>query len=98
MDPLTLLRELFGEAPIRRVVRPAFDSGHKIAATPPESLSFFSGVNEAMARQIVASAEESISGPPLSAYRGALAGSAEPEPAEPAVPVKPRVPPASRPS
>jgi hypothetical protein len=96
MDPLTLLRELFGEEPIRKIVSSGFDSVHKIAATTPESLSFFSGINEAMARQIVSSAEESIAGPPAAAYRGALAGSAEPEPAEPAVPVKPRVPPASR--
>jgi hypothetical protein len=97
MDPLTLLRELFGEEPIRKVVTSGFDSVHKIAAATPESLSFFSGINEAVARQIVASAEESLSGPPSAAYRGSLTGSAEaPSAREPALPVKPRVPPPSK--
>ena len=97
MDPLTLLRELFGEEPIRKVVTSGFDSVHKIATATPESLSFFSGISEATARQIVASAEESLSGPPSEAYRGSLTGSAEaPAAREPALPVKPRVPPSPR--
>jgi hypothetical protein len=99
MDPLTLLRELFGEEPIRKVVTSGFDSAHKIAATTPESLSFFSGLNEALARQIVASAEESLAGPPSAAYRGSLTGSVAGEGeggSEKTVPVKPRVPPAPK--
>jgi hypothetical protein len=99
MDPLTLLRELFGEEPIRKVVTSGFDSAHKIAATTPESLSFFSGLNEALARQIVASAEESLTGPPSAAYRGSLTGSVVregEEESEKALPVKPRVPPAPK--
>jgi hypothetical protein len=93
MDPLTLLRELFGEEPIRKVITSGFDSVHKIAAATPESLSFFSGINEVMARQIVASAEESLSGPSAAAYRDSLTGSAEEE--SPRA-VRPRVPPSTR--
>ena len=98
MDPLTLLRELFGEEPIRKVVTSGFDSVHKIAATTPESLSFFTGINEALARQIQASAVESLSAPSPADYRGSLAGSAEGQTdGDPALPAKPRVPPPSRP-
>ena len=98
MDPLTLLRELFGEEPIRKVIASGFDSVHKIAAVTPESLSFFSGINEALARQIQASAVESLSAPPPPDY-----GSSADEPEEgradgdPALPARPRVPPPSRP-
>jgi hypothetical protein len=77
MDPLTLLRELFGEEPIRKVVTSGFDSVHKIAATTPESLSFFTGINMALARQIQASAVESLSVVPPADYGSSLAGSAE---------------------
>ena len=77
MDPLTLLRELFGEEPIRKVVTSGFDSVHKIAATTPESLSFFTGINMALARQIQASAVESLSVAPPADYGTSLAGSAE---------------------
>jgi hypothetical protein len=98
MDPLTLLRELFGEESIRKVVTSGFDSVHKIAATTPESLSFFTGINEALARQIQASAVESLSAPSPADYRGSLAGSAEGQTdGDPALPAKPRVPPPSRP-
>jgi len=97
MDPLTLLRELFGEEPIRKVVTSGFDSVHKIAAATPESLSFFSGINEVVARQIVASAEESLAGPPLSAYRGSLTGTAEEHALQEAGPaVKQKTPPFPR--
>lgn len=94
MDPLTLLRELFGEEPIQKAVTSGFDSVHKIAAATPQSLSFFSGINEVLARQIVASAEESLAGPPPSAYRSSLTGSAEEHALqEPVLAVKPKTPP-----
>jgi len=96
MDPLTLLRELFGEEPIRKVVTSGFDSVHKIAATPPESLSFFSGINETLARQIQASAVESLSAPSPADYSSSLAGSAEGR--TDGDPARPRVPPPFRPA
>ncbi len=98
MDPLTLLRELFGEEPIRKVVTSGFDSVHKIAAATPESLSFFCGINEILARQIVTSAEESLNGPPAAAYRAPLASVVEEGAVEEPVPppVLPRVPHPSR--
>jgi len=99
MDPLTLLRELFGEEPIRKVVTSGFDSVHKIAATTPESLSFFSGINEALARQIQASAVESLATPSPADYSSSLAGSAEgEEEGDPALPARPRVPPPFKPA
>jgi hypothetical protein len=58
MDPLNLLKELYGEEPIRKVLSSGFDSLGKIAAATPESLSFFAGIQEALARQIIDSAEE----------------------------------------
>jgi len=98
MDPLTLLRELFGEEPIRKVVTSGFDSVHKIAATPPESLSFFSGINEALARQIQASAVESLSTSSPVDYSSSPAGSEEGRTdGERALPARPRVPQPSRP-
>lgn len=57
MDPLNLLKELYGEEPIRRILSSGFDSVSKIAAATPESLSFFSGIQESLARQIIQSAE-----------------------------------------
>ncbi len=61
MDPLNLLRELYGEDPIRRILNSGFDSPGKIAAATAESLSFFAGVQEALARQIIESAEAAMS-------------------------------------
>jgi len=77
MDPLTLLRELHGEEPIRRILASGFDSLAKIAAAAPESLSFFAGINEVLARQIIASAEEAVGAPATAGHRSALAGSAD---------------------
>jgi hypothetical protein len=57
MDPLNLLKELYGEEPIRKIMSSGFDSLSKIAAATPESLSFFAGIQEALARQIIESAE-----------------------------------------
>jgi hypothetical protein len=90
MDPLTLLKELFGDDAIRKVATSGFDSAEKIAAASPESLSFFAGIHEALARQIVATAEQSLA-PPRATYRGALAGTAEAGPGEEAPrPTRPR--------
>jgi len=58
MDPLNLLKELYGEESIRKLQNSGFDSVGKIATATPESLSFFAGVQEALARQIIESAEE----------------------------------------
>ena len=63
MDPLNLLRELYGEDPIRKILNSGFDSPGKIAAATAESLSFFAGVQEALARQIIESAEAAIKQP-----------------------------------
>ena len=60
MDPLTLLRELYGEDAVRKVLTSGFDSADKIAAATAESLSFFTGINEALAGQIIVSAEEAL--------------------------------------
>jgi hypothetical protein len=57
MDPLNLLKELYGEEPIRKIMSSGFDSLSKIAAATPESLSFFAGIQESLARQIIDSAE-----------------------------------------
>ena len=57
MDPLNLLKELYGEEPIRKIMSSGFDSLSKIAAATPESLSFFAGIQEGLARQIIESAE-----------------------------------------
>src|SRR5262245_1901781 len=57
MDPLNLLKELYGEEPIRKIMSSGFDSLSKIAAATPESLSFFAGIQEALARQIIEAAE-----------------------------------------
>ncbi len=57
MEPLNLLKELYGEEPIRKIMSSGFDSLSKIAAATPESLSFFAGIQEALARQIIESAE-----------------------------------------
>jgi len=93
MDPLTLLRELFGEEPIRKVVTSGFDSVHKIAAITPESLCFFTGISMALARQIQASAVESLSAPSPTDYRSSMGGSAEGEAEEEsAPPVREEVP------
>ena len=93
MDPLTLLRELFGEEPIRKVVTSGFDSVHKIAAITPESLCFFTGISMALARQIQASAVESLNAPSPTDYRSSMGGSAEGETEEhSAPPVRPGVP------
>jgi len=94
MDPLTLLRELYGEEPVRKIVTSGFDSVEKIASATPDSLSFFSGLNETLARQIVESAADLRTAPPAAGYRGTLAGSAATEGEEPisAPPVKLKVP------
>jgi hypothetical protein len=63
MDPLNLLKELYGEEPIRKIMSSGFDSLSKIAAATPESLSFFSGIQEALARQIIESADEGRGAP-----------------------------------
>ena len=63
MDPLNLLRELYGEDPIRKILNSGFDSPGKIAAATAESLSFFAGVQEALARQIIESAEAALAQP-----------------------------------
>jgi len=63
MDPLNLLKELYGEDPVRRILSSGFDSVEKIAAATPESLSFFAGIQEALARQIIGSAEEGVGKP-----------------------------------
>jgi hypothetical protein len=77
MDPLNLLKELFGEDAIRKILSSGFDSVAKIAAATPESLSFFAGIQESLARQIVQSAEELQSGAVENAgLREALAGTA----------------------
>jgi len=79
MDPLNLLRELYGEEPIRRILSSGFDSVSKIAAATPESLSFFSGIQESLARQIIQSAEGEEAGPASrSPSDAAAAGSALP--------------------
>jgi len=77
MDPLNLLKELFGEDAIRKILSSGFDSVAKIAAATPESLSFFAGIQESLARQIVQSAEQLQSGAVENAgLREALAGTA----------------------
>lgn len=95
MDPLTLLRELYGEEPIQKIVISGFDSADKIALAAPESLSFFAGVNEALARQIIATAVESL-GAAAPGHRGALAespsGEHAPAPVRPRVAVRPPAP------
>jgi hypothetical protein len=70
MDPLNLLKELYGEEPIRKIMSSGFDSLSKIAAATPESLSFFAGIQEVLARQIIESAEEG---------RGAPSGKSSPQ-------------------
>src|SRR5574341_1263383 len=77
MDPLTLLRELYGEETIRRIVASGFDSVDKIAAATPDSLSFFAGINEALAGQIVGSAADVFAAPAAAGYRHALSGTTE---------------------
>jgi hypothetical protein len=69
MDPLNLLRELYGEEPIRKILNSGFDSPGKIAAATAESLSFFAGVQEALARQIIESAEAALTQPGESGER-----------------------------
>ena len=77
MDPLNLLKELFGDEPIRRILVSGFDTVGKIAAATPESLSFFAGIQETLARQIVQSAEEFNAGAVQKpGIRAALAGTA----------------------
>ena len=88
MDPLTLLRELYGEEPIQKIVISGFDSADKIALAAPESLSFFAGVNEALARQIIASAVESLGA-------AAPGGEDAPAPVRPRVAARPPAPPRS---
>jgi len=94
MDPLTLLRELYGEEPVRKLVTSGFDSAEKIASATPDSLSFFAGLNETLARQIVESAAELRAAPQAAGHPGALAGSTatEGEGRTPAPPVKLKVP------
>ena len=94
MDPLTLLRELYGEEPVRKLVTSGFDSVEKIASATADSLSFFAGLNETLARQIVESAADLLTAPQAAGYRGTLAGStaAEGEGRTPAPPVKLKVP------
>ncbi|HEU5180101.1 MAG TPA: hypothetical protein VFW45_04880 [Candidatus Polarisedimenticolia bacterium] len=69
MDPLNLLRELYGEDPVRKILNSGFDSPAKIAAATAESLSFFAGVQEALARQIIESAEAALAGHGASSER-----------------------------
>jgi hypothetical protein len=94
MDPLTLLRELYGEEPVRKIVTSGFDSVEKIASATPDSLSFFAGLSETLARQIVESAAELRAAPQAAGYRGALAASTAAEGAgrTPVPPVKLKVP------
>ena len=44
MDPLTLLKEIYVEETIRKILTSGFDSAGKIAAATPDSLSYFSGL------------------------------------------------------
>jgi hypothetical protein len=98
MDPLTLLRELYGEEPVRKLVTSGFDSVEKIASATPDSLSFFAGLNESLARQIVASAADLLAAPQSAGYRGGLAGStaSEREGRSTTPPVKLKVPEAAQ--
>jgi len=83
MDPLNLLKELYGEEPIRKIMSSGFDSLSKIAAATPESLSFFAGIQEALARQIIESAEEGRGDPADKAVARGPGATASPLPTQP---------------
>jgi hypothetical protein len=83
MDPLNLLKELYGEEPIRKIMSSGFDSLSKIAAATPESLSFFAGIQEALARQIIESAEEGRGDPAEKAVARGSGAAASPLPTQP---------------
>ena len=83
MDPLNLLKELYGEEPIRKIMSSGFDSLSKIAAATPESLSFFAGIQEALARQIIESAEGDRGNPAGKAVTPGSGAGASPLPTQP---------------
>src|SRR5258705_7851277 len=83
MDPLNLLKELYGEEPIRKIMSSGFDSLGKIAAATPESLSFFAGIQEALARQIIESAEGDRGNPAAKALPQGSGAGASPLPTQP---------------